>query len=157
MSEQSKNEVTISRTYRPIGFNVEVVVEPGLFNYPLDAGEKPALLASQCKGCGKTFFPKRFLCPDCFDPDKMGEVKLDTRGIIYSSTVVSIPSPVGIKPPYAYGYVDIPANGIRVFALFTGADPRSFRPGQEVELVLEQVMVNKQGEKIIGYKFKPVA
>ena len=85
----------------------------------------------------------------------MEETTLDRRGIIYASTVVHIPSPVGIKAPYAYGYVEIPANGVRVFALFTGDDPYSFTPGREVELVLEPLEIESQKHKIISYKFKP--
>jgi uncharacterized OB-fold protein len=96
------------------------------------------------------------MCPDCFEEGAMKIIALDRRGVIYCSTVVRVPSPVGIRPPYAYGYVDIPANNIRVFAPFTGADPDSFIPGQEVELALEPVSVNKLGQKVIGYKFKPV-
>ncbi len=154
----AKDEVKISLSYPPIGaeYIKAVVVEPGIFSYPLAEGEKPALLGSQCTKCGRSFFPKRSLCPGCFEEGTMKNMALDRRGVIYSSTVVRVPSPAGIKPPYAYGYVDIPGNNIRVFALFTGVDPNSFATGQEVELVLEPVTVNKQGQQVIGYKFKPI-
>jgi uncharacterized OB-fold protein len=153
-----KDEIKMSPVYPPIGaeYIKEVVIEPGLFSYPVADGEKPTLTGSRCKACGKSFFPKRPLCPDCFDENSMESVSLDNRGVIYSATVVRVPSPVGIRPPYAYGYVDIPANKIRVFAPLTGADPDSFAAGQEVELVLEPVTVNKLGQKVIGYKFRPV-
>lgn len=154
----AKGEWKLSPVYPPIGaeYIKEVVVQPGLFNYPVADGEKPALLGSRCRKCGKSFFPERSLCPDCFEEGAMESFALDARGVIYAATVVRVPSPVGIRPPYAYGYVDIPANKIRIFAPFTGADPDSFVPGQEVELVLEPVSVNKLGQRVIGYKFKPV-
>lgn len=133
-----------------------IVIQPGLFHYPVPEGQRPALLASRCTTCGKYFFPKRSLCPNCFEKGKMEDSFLDRLGIVYASTVVQVPSPVGIKPPYAYGYVDVTTNRIRVFALFTGADPSSFRPGQKVELVLEPLYVNSRGQQVIGYKFKPV-
>jgi uncharacterized OB-fold protein len=133
-----------------------IPVQPGLFNYPLPEGQGPALLASRCSNCGKVFFPKRTLCPDCFEKGMMEDITLDNQGIIYASTVVQVPSPVGIKPPYAYGYVNIPKNEIRVFALFTGGNPYSFKPGQKVEIVLEPIHINTQGQQVIGYKFKPI-
>jgi uncharacterized OB-fold protein len=133
------------------------LVQERLFEYPLANDQGPALLANRCMNCGKAFFPRRPLCPYCFEKGKMEEIRLDRRGIIYASTVVRIPSPVGIKAPYAYGYVDIPANGVRVFALFTGDDPHSFTPGREVELVLEPLEIDRQGHKVIGYKFKPAS
>jgi uncharacterized OB-fold protein len=134
-----------------------IFVQTGLFHYPLLGDEKPGLLASRCKGCGEHFFPKRLLCPKCFGKGEMEDVTLDRRGIIYASTVVHISPPIGLKAPYAYGYVEIPANGIRVFALFTGDDPHSFTHGGEVELVLEPLEIEGRKPKIIGYMFKPVS
>ena len=133
-----------------------VLIQTGLFDYPVKEGQYPALLASRCTSCGKSFFPKRTLCPHCFEQGEMEDITLERRGVIYTCTVVHIPSPTGIKAPYAYGYVDIPANNIRVFALFTGADPYSFRSSQEVVLVLEPIKKEQQGQQIIGYKFKPL-
>ncbi len=133
------------------------LVEEGLFEYPLANDQLSALLASHCKNCGKTFFPKRPLCPFCFEKGEMEEIKLDRRGIIYACTVIHRNSPTGIIAPYAYGYVDIPVNKVRVFGLFTGGDPLSFVPGQEVELVVDPIKVDHQGKQIIGYRFKPLS
>jgi len=132
------------------------LVQEGLFEYPLANDQAPALLANRCTNCGKTFFPKRPLCPYCFEQGEMEEIKLGRRGIIYACTVIHRNSPTGIIAPYAYGYVEILANKVRVFGLFTGGDPSSFAPGQEVELVVEPIKINNQGTQIIGYKFKPV-
>ena len=134
-----------------------VLIQSELFQYPLSEGQHPTLLANSCKICGRSFFPKRALCPYCFDQGEMENVTLSRRGIIYASTVVRIPSPTGIEAPYAYGYVDIPVNNIRVFALFTGDDPTSFIPNREVELVVEPIRTNHEGQQIIGYKFKPLS
>jgi uncharacterized OB-fold protein len=88
---------------------------------------------------------------------EMESIILDGRGIIYASTVVHIDSPVGITAPYAYGYVEMPAYQVRVCGLFTGGDPFSFAPGQEVELVIEPIRLNEQGQQVIGYKFRPAS
>ncbi len=133
----------------------DIPVETGLFDYPVGNGKHPALLGNRCNSCGKSFFPKRTRCPSCPEQGEMENITLDRWGIIYACTVVHIPSPAGIKAPYAYGYVDIPVDNIRVFALFTGDDPFSFYMGQKVELVLEPIKKNKDGQQIIGYKFKP--
>lgn len=132
-------------------------VQEGLFNDPPNDGQVPTLLANRCTHCGRTFFPKRNLCPHCFEEGKLENITLDNRGVIYACTVVHIPSPVGIQAPYAYGYVEIPRNQIRIFALFTGGNPSSFTPGQEVQMVVEPIRENQQGQKIMGYKFKPVS
>jgi len=134
-----------------------IPVQEGLFDFPPDKGQHPALLANNCRNCGKCFFPKRTFCPDCFEQGKLEDIVLDTKGVIYAVTVVHISSPSGIEAPYAYGYVNIPANKIRVLALFTGDNPTSFHAGMEVELVLETIRTNSRGQHIIGYKFKPVS
>jgi uncharacterized protein len=133
-----------------------ILVQEGLFKYPLADDGKPTLLANRCMNCGATFFPKRALCPACFEQGFLEDIKLDRRGILYACTVIHRDSPAGIPAPYAYGYVEIPANQIRVFALLTGSDPSSFHPGQEVELVVEPIRTDSEGKQIIGYKFKPV-
>jgi len=152
----SLDEEFSSKSLRDENTQSWIPVQPGLFEYPLAEGQVPALLANRCTKCGKTFFPKRTLCPYCVDKGTMEDITLDRRGIIYACTVIHIPSPVDIKAPYAYGYVEIPANQVRVFALFTGDDPSSFTTGQEVELVLEPIRQDNQGKQIIGYKFKLV-
>ena len=126
------------------------LVEERLFEYPLAESQTPALLANRCTNCRKTFFPKRSLCPYCFEKGEMKEIRLDRRGVIYACTVVHRNSPSGIVAPYAYGYVDIPANKVRIFGLFVGSDPSSFTPGQAVELVVDPIKVDHQGKQIIG-------
>lgn len=133
-----------------------IPIHQGLFEFPLKAGQRPGLLANRCSQCGQSFFPRRMICPNCFENSRMEQITLDTRGIVYAATVVHLDSPSGIKAPYAYGYVEIPANNIRVFALFTGDDPSSFNSGRLVELVLEPVRTDGRGQTIFGYKFKPL-
>lgn len=135
----------------------QVPVRHGLFRYPAPAGEAPRLLGSRCLTCGVTYFPRRALCPTCLDGGRLEETPLDRRAVIHACTVVHVTSPTGLRPPYAYGYVDVPADRVRVFALFTGADPTSFAPGQEVEPVLEPLGVDAQGREVIAHKFRPRA
>lgn len=131
-----------------------VPVEPGLFDYPVAPGAEPRLLGNRCGRCSKTFFPAKKICPHCGMLDHLEDMSLTNRGVIYASTVVRVDSPAGIKAPYAYGYVDISEDNVRVFALFTGSDVSSFVPGRKVRLVLEPLDVNGSGKRIIAYKFK---
>lgn len=134
-----------------------VAVQPGLFDYPVKKGEKGRLLASRCRKCGATFFPRRTVCRHCLNEENMEGIRLSPRGVIYACTVVHVDSPSGVKAPYAFGYVDIPADNIRVFALFSSADRELIEPGQEVELVLEPIATNDEHKQVIGYKYRPLA
>jgi uncharacterized OB-fold protein len=86
----------------------------------------------------------------------MEGIKLSSRGVIYTSTVVHVDSPSGIKAPYAFGYVDMPADNIRVFALFSSVDRDLIKPGQGVEVVIGPIGTNQENKQVIGYTYKPV-
>ncbi|MFH0729502.1 MAG: zinc ribbon domain-containing protein [Pseudomonadota bacterium] len=148
------NQESIGKTAPQSESGPGIPVQPGLFAYPVPTGSVPVLLANRCTTCEKTFFPKRTFCPGCFDSGKMKNITLDRRGIVYAATVVRVSSPAGIIAPYIYGYVDIPADRLRVFTLFSGEDPDLLVPGREVELVLEPIRTDNNGHQIISYKFK---
>lgn len=107
--------------------------------------ENAVLLGSSCQRCGKTFFPQRALCPDCFTSGVMVERALSRKGVVYASTVVRVPSSLGHPPPYAYGYVDLTDDKLRVISRFTGSAPELFVPGAAVEFTLETVPNNQLG------------
>ena len=128
----------------------------GIVKFSSQAGEPPRLSGNKCSSCGKVFFPRRVICPDCFSDNTLTEFELGSKGKIYTYTVVHYPSPAGIEAPYAYGYVDLPESNIRVFSLFTESNPENLKIGMNVELVIEKILTNKDGTEIIGYKFRPV-
>jgi len=130
-----------------------IPIEEGLFDYPLRDGDKACLNGNRCGRCGSVFFPRRELCPSCFQ-EGLDTVKVTGPGIIYACTVIHRNSPSGIVAPYAYGYIDLPKFRLRVFGLLTGGPPSSFRSGQEVDLVLEPLRTEGNGRRVMGYKFK---
>lgn len=96
----------------------------------------------------------RAQCPKCTETGSLAQVPISGRGTIYASTVVRVPSPVGLKPPYACGYVDLAEAKLRVFALFAGADVDHFKPGRQVEMVIEPLRTDAKGDVLSAYKFK---
>lgn len=113
------------------------------------------LHGSCCVGCGQRFFPPRAICPHCFAGRPMHEVELGRRGVVYASTVVRVASSLGHQPPYAYGYVDLPQDRVRLIARFEGAEPESFRPGTAVELAFAAVARDDAGV-LLAWVFRPV-
>lgn len=131
--------------------NVRVVRE-GLFDWP---SEKPSLIGHRCRLCGKVFFPKRFICPDCFKEGTLEEIKLSRRGKLYTFCILER-GPMGFDPPYAVGYIDLP-EGLRIYSILTEASLEKLEIGMEMDLVVEKIRKDLEGNEIIGYKFKPVA
>ena len=134
-----------------------------LFVVPHDGSGEPFLLGSKCTRCGRAFFPRKTVCPDCLIEGTMQDLPLSTRGKLYTGTIAHT-APLGFKPPYVVGYTDLP-EGVRVFSeikdfqicqdyLVPGTE--MLAPGTEMELVIEKIREDDEGNDVIGYKFMPV-
>ncbi|MBW1785046.1 MAG: OB-fold domain-containing protein [Deltaproteobacteria bacterium] len=133
-------------------------VREGLWSEPSAPGEEPQLIGSHCLTCGELFFPRQDsgLCSYCQSKD-LEEVKLSSKGTIFSYTVVMLRPPVYYKAevPYAIGFVELP-EGVRVETLFTDYDIESLHVGMEVEMVIEKLHEDEEGNEIMSYRFRPV-
>jgi uncharacterized OB-fold protein len=132
-----------------------VPFKEGLFSWPLAPGEQAFLLGNKCKSCGKIYFPKAALCPECLKENGLEEIKLSQRGKLYTYTIVRVPSP-GFKVPYAFGYIDLP-EGVRVCSQISAAEPLegNLKLGMDMELFISQVR-QEANQPIIGYVFRPI-
>ena len=115
----------------------------------------PILVGSRCKSCGRVYFPKKRVCPECMTIDEMEEAELSRRGKILSYTVAYV-GPLEYAP-YAFGFVELP-EGIRVFTHFTDCEPfeEKLKIGGEVELTAGRITTDEDGTEVIGWKFRPI-
>jgi uncharacterized OB-fold protein len=61
------------------------------------------------------------------------------------------------NPPYAFGFVILEPENIRIPTLISGVkDPAELPPGTEMKMVIEKLRVDKSGNEIVTYKFRPV-
>ena len=134
-----------------------VSFNPSLLTLQAEDG-KPHILGSKCSSCGKVFFPQQSLCTDCLKEGTNREYPLGERGTIYSYTIVERESlaPKGFQVPYAYGYIQFP-EGVRVLSKIVGWSPDTIKIDAPVEMVLEEIRQNAEGEKVMGFRFKLVA
>jgi uncharacterized OB-fold protein len=132
-----------------------VPIEPGYFTVPSDPTETPRLLGSCCRACGEHFFPHREVCAKCLhvgtDP-----VLLGPSGTLYTYTWVHFPlfgSNRAEGGGYGVGQIDLP-EGPRVQTVLCGG-PDDFHIGMAMELELETLRENKQGEEVVIHRFRP--
>ena len=130
----------------------------GLFTETADG---PRLLGSKCASCGTPYFPKSAVChnPECRE-SKMDEASFGPRGTLWSCAIQNYPPPPPARyeepyTPYALGMVDMP-EGLRVVARISTDDPEGVRVGAEVELVLERLCLDENGNEVITWKFRPI-
>ena len=133
-----------------------VPIEPGYFTIPERRSETPRLHGSRCRACGEHFFPRRVVCARCLEKDTE-DVLLGPRGTLYTWTYVHFPL-FGAKRAdaggYAVGQIDLP-EGPRVQSVLSGG-PEAFRIGMPMELDLETLRENDEGEEVVIFRFRPL-
>ncbi len=78
------------------------------------------LLGWRCRACEARFFPRAFTCAQCLSTD-LEPVDLSPHGTVHVSAVANATQP-GFLSPARYAWVDLPSDGIRVFAHLLPAD-----------------------------------
>ena len=135
-----------------------IPVAEGLFQA---ADDGPHLIGTRCASCGSHYFPKSLSCrnPQCRDK-QVADVLLSRQGILYSYTVQAYQPPGLFRmddwSPYAIGMVELP-EGLRVMGMLTSIANADIRIGMAMEMVLEPLYRDDQGQAVLTYKFKPAA
>ncbi len=115
--------------------------------------EGPYLVGGKCGSCQAVFFPKQSICPRCTG-QSIEETSLSRKGKLYTYTEVYQKPPDYDGPvPYLIGRVLLP-EGVFVLAQLKAAK-EGLRINMPMELVVEPLYRDENGEELIGYKFKP--
>jgi uncharacterized OB-fold protein len=78
---------------------------------------------------------------------------LSPHGTVYLSTTILTPPPgYGGRVPYGFGVIDLP-EGIRIIARII--EPEAATAGTAVELTLDPVGTDADGNEIVAYAFRP--
>jgi len=134
-----------------------VPIEEGYFRVPTDPADLPRLLGSRCPSCGEAFFPRRLVCANCLH-EGTTDVELSTQGRIHTWTYCHVPM-FGKKDADVAGYgvaqVDL-SDGPRVQSIVRGG-PGDLSVGLDVEIDLETLRTESNGDEVVIYRFRPVA
>ena len=138
----------------------QIPAVPGFFTMP---PEEPHLIGSKCNSCGDYFFPRVDACrnPYCSKTKPVEDVLLSRRGKLHSFTINHYPPPIFHLPdpfvPYANGSIELP-EGIRITTMIgTGFDQDSLKIGMEMEMIVDTLYVDKDGNDVISWRFIPVS
>ena len=132
-----------------------VAIEDGYFTIPEDPGEAPRLLGSRCPSCSEHFFPRRVVCARCLH-EGCDDVLLGPVGRLHTWTYVHVPlfaKKDRSVDAYGVGQVDLP-EGPRIQAILVGG-PDDFEIGMELELDLEDLGPDRDGNDVVIYRFRP--
>jgi uncharacterized protein len=113
------------------------------------------LIGSKCSECGKVFFPKRVICPECRRRGKLEDIKLSGKGKIYTYSVINTPTDeFKTLAPYVVAIIEL-EEGTKITSQIVDCDPEEIEIGDEVEVVFRKIRKEgKDGVISYGYKFK---
>ena len=123
---------------------------------------EPALLGSRCTRCATIAFPKaKEFCgnPAC-DGTEFDEVALSNRGTVWSYTDAQYQPPAPYVPasdpyvPFALAAVELPEGLVVLGQVADGFGVADLKVGAPVELVIETVYSDDQGDRSI-WRWKP--
>lgn len=124
--------------------------------------DEPALLGTRCADCGSFHFPpERILCrnPACASTE-LSETKLSRRGKVWSFAVnhYAAPAPyVGKEPfePYTVVAVELAEEQMVILGQLADAvDPARLEIGDEVEVVIEPLFTDEEGNEHLAWKWR---
>ena len=126
---------------------------PGAFEI---VDNQPYLVGTKCSKCGAAFFPPRYICTYCLTDEGVEKARLGNKGTLYSYTIIRVAGRE-FNPPYAFGFVVIEPENIRIPAVLTGFDlEQELKSGTRMEMVIDRLRDDDQGNEIASYKFRPV-
>jgi uncharacterized OB-fold protein len=138
-----------------------VLLGEGLFT-PTEPGEDGQIIATHCRSCGGYFFPRSFTChnPECVEKD-VEDVPLSTTGTVDTYTDMSYPPP----PPFVASKEDwVPTpvvsvkmpEGVYIIGMMEDCTLEEISIGMEVKTVIRALYTKKNGEELVGWKFRRV-
>jgi uncharacterized OB-fold protein len=126
--------------------------------------DTPHLIGTRCKKCHTYFFPKQsFYCqnPSC-DSEDFDEVKLSRTATIWSFTnsCYEPPEPYMAPDPFVpYTVIAAELAEEKIIVMGQAAEGigvEDLKVGMKVELVIQPLFTNEDGEHIV-WKWKPVS
>ncbi|MDR2866853.1 MAG: Zn-ribbon domain-containing OB-fold protein [Methanomassiliicoccaceae archaeon] len=116
------------------------------------------LVGTRCGSCGKVYFPRRSLCPECRRASlgKMESYKLKDEGTVFTYSVIhEAPIENSILKPYAVAMV-MTGDGVLITAQLVDVDIDKIHIGMPVRAVLRKIGEDgREGIVNYGYKFTP--
>lgn len=113
------------------------------------------LMASRCRTCNVVWIPPRLRCPECFQTIEDHDwLEVGPQGTLRHFTVVRYEHPAQpVKPPFAYGLIDLDKADRAIVHFVVGKDPKNLKQGMRVKPVFKP---DRKGNILDILYFTPV-
>jgi uncharacterized OB-fold protein len=129
-------------------------VREGLFRVGDDGVVE--LIGGWCCSCSRHHFPRAAVCPYCSAVEcEEKALRGPARLWLYTAVMTRPPGFRGTVP-FGFGVVEL-AEGLRVVTRLSESDPKRLRPGMAMQLAVDDLYTDEDGERVFGYVFAPEA
>jgi len=113
------------------------------------------IMANRCSKCKGVWVPPRLRCPVCFQEIGSDDwLEVGPQGTLRHFTIVRYEHPAQpLKPPFAYGLIDLDGTDRAIVHLVSGTDLNSLKQGIRVKPVMRS---DRQGNMLDIMYFTPV-
>ena len=125
---------------------------------------EPRLIGTKCKSCGELSFPRATSCrnPYCHERGPLEDILFGQKGKLFTFSVNYYqPPPPYHSPdpfvPYANGWIQLPEGLMVQTMLAPGYDEKTLKIGMDMELMVDVLYVDDEGNEVMSYKYKPVS
>lgn len=98
-------------------------------------------------------FPPKGACPNCLVNNTLEEIKMGKEGVIRSYSILHV-APSGFPIPHIQAMIKLD-EGPLIFSILNVDVSNEIRIGQPVELTIDTIRKGEDGEKTIGWMYKP--
>lgn len=135
-----------------------IPIREGLLTSPLFPLSQVTLVGSKCNKCGEVMLGQTANCSHCAS-EETRQIPLSKWGKLWTYTVIRHCPPGDYKGsdpfvPFGEGLVELP-EGIRVLSVID-CDPDKLKIGMDLELVVDKLYQDEQGNDVIAFKFKAI-
>lgn len=141
----------------------QILLKEEFFATPLSPPDQVRLRGSKCRSCGTVVLGRSVACPNCGSQD-IEEIVLSRKGKIYSYSVIRyppLPPYAGPEPfqPFAIAWVELP-EGVRILSPLVNCkideSGTDLEVGMDVELTIDKVCDDEEGNELMSYKFRVI-
>jgi uncharacterized OB-fold protein len=113
------------------------------------------IMGNRCPKCQVVWVPPRMRCPECYEEiGDQGWKEVGPQGTLRHFTVVRYEHPAQpMKPPFAYGLIDLDGAGRAITHLVSGVDLAQLKAGTRMQPVWRS---NRQGNILDIAYFTPI-
>lgn len=137
----------------------KIALNESFFATPMEPLDHVRLKGSKCHNCGVAFLGELVACENCQSTD-IEEYRLPTHGKLYSYTMVRQKPPAGYRgkvdpfEPFPVGQVEM-EDGVLFLSRLVQVDFKDLKIGMALELVVEPLYTNEDGNEVMMFAFKP--